>query len=417
MRILFINTTDIAGGAAVVMQRLMQGLNHAYATENALLVKIKQGSDPATKKILHSAPQIIAEKIIDRISRPLGMLYQYFPFSSHHILSAARNFKPGIINLHNSHGGYFATPLIAELSKIAPIVWTLHDMWSFTGNSAHTFGNTSWKQLKNDASLKKIPPTIGINTGAFLLRQKKRFYSHSRLQIVTPSRWLKDLADQSPVFSGKQIHHIYNGIDTTVFKPGNKLAVRQKMNMAPDEPVIIFISHFLTRNNPWKGGNDLLEILARIDKAATQKITLLMLGEGTHPDLATFKNLNIVYTGYLRSDAAVSDCLNAADLFIYPTRADNLPNVLVESIACGTPCITFNIGGNAEIIRHNFNGVIIEPFDFDAFANETMGLLNNESKRSAFSANCITVTQENFLLKPMIDKYYSVFENAIKSGN
>jgi glycosyltransferase involved in cell wall biosynthesis len=290
-------------------------------------------------------------------------------------------------------------------------------MWSFTGNASHTFGNMSWKEMKNDPQLKKIPPSIGINTGAFLLRQKKRVYAQSRLSIVTPSKWLYDLATQSPVFSGKKIYQVYNGIDPEIFFPGNKQQVRQKLKIEPEAPVIIFMSHFLTRNNPWKGGNDLLEILGRINRSATRKITLLMLGEGTHHDLASFSNLDIVYTGYLHSDAAVRECLQAADLFIYPTRADNLPNVLVESIACGTPCITFDIGGNAEIVRHGFNGIIIAPFNFDAFAKEALALLHDETKRRQFSSGCITVTQENFLLDKMVREYNRIFEEAIRSKN
>lgn len=409
MRILYINTTDIAGGAAVVMQRLIRGLAEQYATEHLILVRDKQGKAATTKTILTSIFEKNTEKIIDRITRPLGLLYQYFPFSSKRILAAAKAYKPDVINIHNTHGGYFATPLIAKLSQIAPVVWTLHDMWSFTGNASHTFGNMSWKEMKNDPELKKIPPSIGINTGAFLLSQKKRVYSNARLSIVTPSKWLHDLAIQSPVFSGKNIYQVYNGIDPQHFLPGNKSAIRQKLKIAADAPVIIFMSHFLTRNNPWKGGNDLMEILSRINKKATRKITLLMLGEGTHQDLANFTNLNIIYTGYLHGDAAIRERLQAADLFIYPTRADNLPNVLVESIACGTPGITFNIGGNAEIVRHDFNGIIIKPFDFDAFASEALALLNDEQKLSQFSANCLQVTQENFLLNKMVNEYYSIF--------
>jgi glycosyltransferase involved in cell wall biosynthesis len=407
MRILFINTSDIAGGAAVVMQRLIQGLAQQYATEHLVLVRDKQGD--TAKAILTSSFEKNTEKIIDRITRPLGLLYQFFPFSSQRMLAAARSFKPDVINIHNTHGGYFATPLIAKLSKIAPVVWTLHDMWSFTGNASHTFGNMSWKEMKNDPELKKIPPSIGLNTGAFLLRQKKRVYEKARLSIVTPSKWLHDLAVQSPVFRGKNIYQVYNGIDPQHFSPGNKLQSRQKWKIAPDAPVIIFMSHFLTRNNPWKGGNDLLEILSRINKKATRKITLLMLGEGTHQDLAGFDNLDIVYTGYLHGDAAIRECLQAADLFIYPTRADNLPNVLVESIACGTPCITFNIGGNAEIVRNDFNGIIIGPFNFDTFATKALALLNDEKKLSQFSASCLQVTQENFLLNKMVNEYYSIF--------
>ncbi|MEO8764195.1 MAG: glycosyltransferase [Ginsengibacter sp.] len=410
MRIAFINTLDTSGGAAVVTQRLMKKLAEVYSTENLLLVKKKKGHTPDARQLLNSQIEIIAEKIIERTTRPLGLLYQSFPFSSRSILKNIRAFKPDVINLHNTHGGYFATPLLQELSAIAPIVWTLHDMWSFTANASHTFGNMSWKYLKNDAVLKKIPPAIGINTGGWLLRQKKKLYEVSDLTLVTPSRWLQELAVQSPVFEGKKIHQIYNGIDNKVFRKKDKLLSRSKLKLKDNCKTLMFSSHFLDKNNPWKGGMDLLEILARINSKTPEKINILILGEGNPGDLGGFQNFNVFYQGYVIEEEIMVDCLNAADLFIYPTRADTLPNVLIEAIACGTPCITFDIGGNSEIIRNGYNGIIIPPYDFDAFAEDAIGLLKNAGQLASFSANCLIITSESFLIGPMAEKYYHLFK-------
>jgi glycosyltransferase involved in cell wall biosynthesis len=415
MKVLFINTTDIAGGAAIVAQRLMKGLHARYSTENRLLVKIKDGKDPGTEKILSNPVKIISEKIIDRVSRKLGLLYQSFPFSSQQILSQARSFKPDIISLHNTHGAYFSVPLIEHLSKIAPIVWTLHDMWSFTGNASHTFGNMSWKFLKNDKELSRIPPAIGINTGAYLLRQKKRVYQHSDLSIITPSLWLKDLAEQSPVFEGKKIYQVYNGIDPEIFYPRNKRQAKKELGLPEDKPTIMFSSHFLDKDNPWKGGYDLLEILSRIDAITKNEINFLVLGEGKLNELKAFPKFNIFMQGYIHDEIKMSKCLSATDLFIYPTRADNLPNVLVESIACGTPCITFDIGGNKEIIKHNFNGIIINPFDFDSFARNTVDLLENTEQLLLFQENCRPIVKEQFGLNKMTDSYYSIFTDILSN--
>jgi glycosyltransferase involved in cell wall biosynthesis len=339
----------------------------------------------------------------------LGLLYQYFPFSERNILRTVHSFRPHIINVHNTQGAYFPVPLIQKISAYAPVVWTLHDMWSFTGNASHTFGNMSWKYLRNDRHLTKIPPKIGINTGAWLLKRKKKIYQHARLTIVTPSLWLKKLAEQSPVFEGKAIHHIFNGIDSKQYYPGNKEAARLKLGLPQNNPTIMFSSHFLDKNNPWKGGADLLKILSKINAGTSKKINLLMLGEGGMTELSAFSNFNVYNKGYVREESLIRDCFIASDLFIYPTRADNLPNVLVESIACGTPCITFDIGGNTEIIKHNINGVIIQPFDFDSFARETLLLLNDRPKLSEFSANCIDVVKTSFLLQDMTDKYFQLF--------
>jgi glycosyltransferase involved in cell wall biosynthesis len=290
-------------------------------------------------------------------------------------------------------------------------------MWSFTGNASHTFGNESWKHLRNDRALTKIPPSIGINTGAWLLRQKKKIYGQANLTLVTPSYWLQGLARQSPVFEGKNIYQVFNGLDTSVFKPGDKQAAKIKLGLPPDRKTILFSSHFLTVNNPWKGGTDLLEILRRLDALATERISFLALGEGRLDDHKTqsLGNLDIHYMGYVSSETTMADCLSAADIFIYPTRADNLPNVLVESIACGTPAISFDIGGCGEIITHHYNGLLIRPFDHEAFAASIWALLEDGQKRASFGINGVTRAKENFQLSSMAGQYYTIFQKILSN--
>jgi glycosyltransferase involved in cell wall biosynthesis len=408
MRILFINTVDASGGAAIVMKRLMYGLEQFYNTENLALVKEKLSSSKDTLPLLTSKAEIIGEKIIDRVTRKSGFLYQYFPFSSKRLLQEAKAFQPDVINLHNTQSGYFALPLLPKLSHLAPVVWTLHDMWSFTGNAAHTFGNTSWKQLRNDKELTRIPPSIGVNTGSWLLRQKRSLYAKSNLTIVTPSLWMKRLAEQSPVFEDKEIHHIFNGVDETVFIPKDKQQCRLKLGLPLNVRIAMFSAQDLNRNNPWKGGEDLFGILSKINEITPSPLNLLMVGTGAE-SLNSFGNLQIIKKGYLTGAEAISDCLNAADLFIYPTRADNLPNVLVESIACNTPCITSDVGGNREIISHDVNGVIVPAGDLEHFATNTVSLLHDEKRLLRYSLSCSAIVNERFRLKTMVDHYYSLF--------
>lgn len=416
MRILFVNTVDTSGGAAVVLQRLMTGLSDQYGTENRLLVKTKDGDAANTDQLLTHSLSIAMEKIIDRVSRPAGLLYQYFPFSSQRLLKTAAEFRPDIINLHNLQGAYFAVPMLRKLSRLAPLVWTLHDMWSFTGNSSHTFGNMSWKQLRNDRHLTRIPPSIGINTGAWLLRQKRNIYRDVNLTIVTPSIWLRELAVQSPVFENKAIHQIYNGVDTRIYRPLDRAAAKKRLGIPEGRKTILFSSHFLARDNPWKGGQDLIGILSKINARTDSTICFLALGGGKIDELAGLANLDIRYMGYVTDQQKMVECLNAADLFIYPTRADNLPNVLVESIACGTPAVTFDIGGNGEIISHNYNGSIIPPFDLDAFAADTLLLLEDEGRRAELSRNGLIRVREQFEQKVMVSRYYRLFQQIMEKN-
>jgi glycosyltransferase involved in cell wall biosynthesis len=156
----------------------------------------------------------------------------------------------------------------------------------------------------------------------------------------------------------------------------------------------------------------LLEILKRIDSLTKEKINLLVLGSGEMKEIYSFNNFTVFHKGYVNVEDIMSDYLNAADVFIYPSKADNLPNILVESIACGTPCITFDIGGNSEIIEDDYNGYVIPPFNFDDFAEKTIGLLNDKNKSLTFSSNCIDMTKKRFLLEDMTDQYFQLFSTV-----
>ena len=174
----------------------------------------------------------------------------------------------------------------------------------------------------------------------------------------------------------------------------------------------MFSAESISRKNAWKGGTMLLEILKKINGLTKEKINLLVLGHGEMKELNSFKNFAVCHQGYVNSAEVMNNCLNAADVFIYPTRADNLPNVLVESISCGTPCVTFDIGGCSEIIEDGRNGYVVNPFNFDEFAIKVIDLLTNEDTLSAFSSHCINVAKEKFRLKDMADKYFGLFTNT-----
>jgi glycosyltransferase involved in cell wall biosynthesis len=314
--------------------------------------------------------------------------------------------------LHNIHGGYFKTSLIKELSKYAPIVWTLHDMWAFTANAAYTLGDDSWKSLKAGPSERKYFPQIGINTGSWLLKNKKQIYENSNLTIVCPSKWLYGLAKQSPVFSNNPIHSIANGIDLELFKPHEKDKVRNKLNIPIDAKVISFVAEKIYQSQ-FKGGKNLISILKGINENTTEKIHVIMIGQGSHLELLDLTKLVIHSTGYVNSDELISKYLSASDIFIFPTLADNLPNTLIEACACGVPCVTFDIGGCGEIVENDFNGLLIKPFDVKKFVEKTLYLLENTEKQKVFSQNCLIKVTNEYSIQKMSKNYDKLFQELL----
>ena len=407
MRILIINHADVQGGSAIAAYRLSKGLQRHHGVESYFMVGVKKTADPNVFCTRKSQNEYYIEFALDRLTNALGLQYQFFPFSTRAILKKAEELKPDLIYLRNTHGGYFKTSLISKLSRIAPVAWTLSDMWSFTGNCAHAFGDDSWKRM-GGCKDKSIYPAIGLNTGKWLLGQKRRIYRKSNISVVTPSKWLYNLAKESPAFEGKEIVQIYNGFDLDVFRPKDKTACRTVLDIPPDAKVLMFGADSLA-DNPWKGGRDLFEILRAINSKVDYKVHLLVVGDGDLKGLAHFENLVVHKVGRVQSDTLMDICYSAADIFIYPTRADNLPNALIESISCGTQCVTFDVGGCAEIIKDGVCGHVIEPFKTDVFAERTIETLMDGERLEKLSQSARRFAEENFSLEKMSANYYNYF--------
>lgn len=412
MKILFINISDISGGSAKAAYRLGSALQQSGEHNVKFLVRSKFSTDNNVIPTRSTKLKRLAERVINIFCNLLGLQYQWLPFSPKVILKTAHEFQPDIIGLHNTIGGYFVTKDLVELSHIAPIVWTLHDMWAFTGNAAHTFGAESWKQMKTGQGEKKIFPWIGFNTGEWLLKQKKEIYKNSNITIVAPSKWLYDLAVQSPVFVHKSIHQIYHGVDLNKFRKLDKSEIRKKLNIPIDVRVLMFGAEKLGKNY-WKGGKDLLDILQIINSNTKEKLYLIALGKGDLKQLNGFENFKIISPGFITSEDKMIQYYSASDLFLYPTRADNLPLSLIEPIACGLPCITYDIGGCKEIIRDNMSGYVIPPYDKNTFADIVLDTLFNEKKLSELSKNSRKLASDLFDIKFMQENYLRLFTSLI----
>lgn len=409
MKILFINKYDTNGGAAIAAWRLHEQLVKAENTGDCFVVGIKRSSSDIVFSARKPGLENNIEKGINFFTSQLGLQYKWFPFSTGRIKRYADEFQPDIISLHNIHGGYFKTSLMEYLSTLAPVVWTLHDMWAFTANAAHTFGDESWKQMKAGKGERKLFPSIGLPLGNMLLKNKKKIYGHSRLTVVTPSRWLFHLAEQSPLLEGKKMVQVYNGIDLDKFRPSDKANAKKRSGIDPGLKVISFSAEKLTQSEH-KGGQLLLEVLRLLD-LEKQPVCILTIGGGHIHH--SFKYVQIKPLGYITDESLYIQYLQASDIYIHPTKADTLPNTLIEAIACGIPCITFDVGGCAEIIQHNENGLVIEPGNAAVFVKNIRYLLDNESLYAGFSQNARRIAEERFDVKTMGKRYFELFKSLI----
>jgi glycosyltransferase involved in cell wall biosynthesis len=213
------------------------------------------------------------------------------------------------------------------------------------------------------------------------------------------------------LLAGKDIRWIPNGIDTSYFRPPlEKEEIKRQLGLDPAAKVVLLSAEKLLKSD-YKGGGDLLRILKLLDREEGKGVTLLTLGHDPLPEAYSW--LKCRSLGYIRGEAQILQALQASDLYIHTSRADNLPNTLIEAISCGLPCVAFDIGGCGEIVRNGENGFLVPPFLHEEFAASIRHLLHDDSQYTEFSMNARTIATEDFDVRLMAERYFALFSSLI----
>jgi glycosyltransferase involved in cell wall biosynthesis len=218
-------------------------------------------------------------------------------------------------------------------------------MWAFTGHCTYAYDCERWRQACGACPLLKDPVTLAFDTTAASLAYKRRAYAQSDFVVVTPSRWLADLARQSPLLSGKRVEHIPYGVDPEVFRAIDKRVAREQLSLPTDARILLSSAHsFADRRKGLRFVWDLLQ------RTRCSEGVLLVMGDGPLPP-AVPPGWSVRKLGFLNDPARQTLVYAAADVLVFPSLADNLPNTVLEAMACGTAVLSFAVGGIPEIVR------------------------------------------------------------------
>jgi glycosyltransferase involved in cell wall biosynthesis len=412
LKVLHINQSDIAGGAAIAGYRLHHGLLDSGINSRLLVGNVQTDSDRVAFAPKYSVrkdlPFRIKNRLLNISSDRLGLNYININGSSD-IIKHLFYENADILNFHNLHTGYFNYLSIPLLTVNKPAVFTLHDMWSFTGHCAYSFDCDRWKIGCGKCPYPDTYPEIKHDNTWLEWKLKDWVFSRSNLTIVVPSRWLVEQSKAS-MLSRFSIHYIPNGIDTTSYHPLDNLRSRQELEIPENKNVLLFGAESLS--DPRKGGDLLLKALQRLPESWKAETLLLTFGNGSEA-IASTVGIPTQNLGYISCDRQKALVFSAADLFIFPTRNDNLPLVLQESMACGTPMVSMNVGGVPDLVRHGITGYLAKPEDVEDFCNGIIQLLEDKEKSQQMKRNCRQIAVEEYSIELQAKRYIDLYSQIL----
>jgi glycosyltransferase involved in cell wall biosynthesis len=477
MNILQISTADYVGGAARIAWLLHQAYN-GRGHRAWMTVRQKDTSDPRvvsmpssalgtfwsrgwqvigwrSGKVLGGGPTArLIGRCIAGIGSPRRLVddfrgHEYFNFPASRRTIQRLPIKPDIIHCHNLHGDYFDLRFLPQLCQMAPVVMTLHDEWTFTGHCAHSFNCDRWKTGCGECPDLSIPPELIRDGTAFNWQRKREIYAKCRLYVATPSQWLMDKVQQSilqPAIIESRV--IPNGIDQSIFHPGDRLSARRKLGLPESTFTLSFAANGI-RNSVWKDWQTMrraLEIVAA--QHPDTPINLLAIGETAHTE--RLGNATITFIPHTSDQSNLADYYRAADVYLHAAKADTFPNTVIEALSCGTPVVATAVGGIPEQVRglmtddrrpttddhggansrdpavsglrspvsgqfdlDQASGVLTPPGDAEAMAHAIDFLIRNPEVRKRLGENAARDAKARFSLERMVNEYLEWYQEIL----
>ncbi|MCX7984581.1 MAG: glycosyltransferase family 4 protein [Bacteroidetes bacterium] len=419
LNILLLNKSDAGGGAAIACRRLLESLqkNSVHAT---MLVQQKTTSNAHILSTTHTRVKEFYNLLLFLAERAWFLLYEKsadvrFAFSlanTGETISKDLIEETDILHLHWINQGFISfNGLHTLFSSNKPIMWTLHDMWPFTGGCHYVGSCTKYRTECNFCPFLRWPSSSDLSQKIF--HKKKRLYSSLnplRTVFVTCSRWLETIARRSALLQHFQITTIPNPIDTSLYHPVEKATARCTLGLPLDKKLILFGAGNIY--DPRKGLQHLikaLNILRRELGDNASALEVIFFGKAKHPLNHTipFKSYSL---GVISDEATLINLYNSCDVFVLPSTEDNLPNTVMESLACGTPVVAFNIGGLPELIDHMENGYLAQPFSPEDLAHGLKVLLTTPSY-GTFSHRARQKVITTFSMDVVAKQYLTLYEH------
>jgi glycosyltransferase involved in cell wall biosynthesis len=439
MKVLMLNTFDDVGGADRAACRLQGGLRD-QGIDSTLLVQFKfnAGSD-----VLCAGGGVA--KLLRRLKLYLGMLpvrlYPNRPENNFtpalfpdRLAARVAEIAPDLLHLHWLGAGFCQIETIGKFS--APLVWTLHDSWPFTGG-CHVPGACSKYRERCGAC-----PVLGSSREKDLSRRvwlrKERAWRGKRITAVAPSRWLADCAGASSLFRDCRVEVIPNGLDTRTFRPMEKRAARELLGLPQERPIILFgaVNATSDRNKGWHLLQPALKIVAGSLPDALA-VVFGAAGPAGVSELAGGQELErgeleggqaaaeplpvepvpvgmaVSFLGRLKEDASLVAAYSAADVLVVPSLQEAFCQTATEAMACGTPVVAFGATGLLDVVDHQQNGYLAQPYDVEDLARGIAWVIGDPARQARLSSKARSKVEAEFSMEKVARRYITLYRELL----
>lgn len=412
MKIVIVNYSDIGGGAARAAYRIHHALRE-FCIDSQMWV-----DDAILGDWTVQGPSSKLRKGLAKFRPFLGQL-TFKPFfktgnpiiHSPAVLPSGRvaglnSSSADVLHLHWVQGEMLSVADIGQLRK--PVVWTLHDMWAFCG-AEHYTEEFRWRD--GYAKINRPIYESGFDLNRWTWQRKCKHWQHP-MHIVTPSRWLAQCVRESALMRDWPVTVVPNCLDINKWQPLDKPLARELLGLPKDVPLLLF-GAMGGGNDPRKGFDLLLKALQHL-RGEQRELELVVFGQ-LAPKSAPDLGFPIHYTGHLHDDLSLRALYSAADVMLIPSRQDNLPNTGVESLACGTPVVAFDVCGLPDIVQHQHTGYLAKPFDTEDLAHGIQWVISESTSDSSLQQQARAYAEKNFSNSAVVPQYKAVYDAAINA--
>ena len=414
MKVLHLSTFDIDGGAARGSFWLHEALKDR-GVDSTMMVGRKKSENDSVIALPGKFAQLSA-----RVRGKLDHLplYAYdktdesfwsvgwMPARIDHFV---RRLAPDIVHLHWIGAGFM--PVRALKSFGCPVVWTLRDMWGFTGGCHYTAGCERYRvgcgacpQLRSNSIL---------DISRSIWHSKQEHWQNLDLSIVPISGWLGECAQESPLFESYPIEVIPNGLDTDLFAPTEKMSARQIWNLPLERQIIVYGAVNATQDRR-KGYPELKQALAELGKSAGAANMLLVVFGDLEPNSLPDIGIETRHVGYINNDKRLSQLYSAADVAVVPSLQEAFGKTLIEAMACATPVVAFASGGPLDIIEHRVDGYLAKPYCPSDLATGLAWCLQETAQGREPGAAARRKVKAEFDIQVIADRYHDLYKRVLE---